>query len=154
MRAPIWLYALAAGMLIAAAYLFSVRSFFSALCVAAEMFLLVAYLFSINYLMDYLRRFHVTTWANLGRPSLPTIAEHTANPWRFVQSGLLTLQFIFSPGYKSLKDERLNLLIWSVRALLVCAVVGMIVLSNSQLIMSRSSDLEGGFNALGASLQD
>jgi len=38
-------------------------------------------------------------------PSFSTIAEHTANPSRFVQSGLLTLRFIFSTGYKSLEDN-------------------------------------------------
>src|SRR5882762_7214977 len=56
----------------------------------------------LHYLMDYLRRFHTATWAHLRRPSFPTIAEHTANPSRFVQTGLLTLRFIFSTGYKSL----------------------------------------------------
>jgi hypothetical protein len=132
MRAPIWLYVLAAGMLITAAYLFSVRSFFYALCFATQMIVLVAYLFSVNHLMDYLRRFHTATWVQLGRPSFPTIAEHTANPSRFVQSGFLTAQFIFSTGYKSLKDERLNQLIWLVRILLVCGAIGMIVLGMSQ----------------------
>src|SRR5215467_5248285 len=105
MRAPKHLYILAAGWLIA-----------------------VAYLFSISYLMDYLRRFHTATWAELGRPSFPAIAEHTANPSRFVQSGLLTLRFIFSTGYKSLGDERLNQLILLIRILLVCGVVGTILL--------------------------
>ena len=83
MRAPKQLYVFAAGWLIAVAYLFSVRSFLYALCVAALAIVLVAYLFSLNYLMDYLRRFHTATWAHLGRPSFPT-TEHTANPSRFV----------------------------------------------------------------------
>jgi hypothetical protein len=128
LRAPKYLYVFAAGWLIAVAYLFSARGFVYALCVAALAIVLVAYLFSLNYLMNYLRRFHTATWAHLGRPSFPTIAEHTANPWRFVQSGFLTLGFIFSTGYKSLEDERLNQLIWLIRILLVCGVVGTIVL--------------------------
>src|SRR5215470_3538289 len=105
MRAPKHLYVLAAGCLIAVAYLFSVSGFFYALSVAALMIVVVAYLFSINYLMDYLRRFHTATWTQLGRPSFSTIAEHTANPSRFVQSGLLAMRFIFSAGHKSLEDE-------------------------------------------------
>lgn len=131
-RAPKHLYVLAAGLLIAVAYLFSVSGFLYALCVAALMIVVVAYLSSLNYLMDYLRRFHTATWALLGRPSFPAIAEHTANPSRFVQSGLLTLRFIFSTGYKSLEDKRLNQLIWLIRILLVCGVVGTIVLGISQ----------------------
>jgi len=132
MRAPKYLYVFAAGWLIAVAYLFSVRSFLYALCVAALAIVLVAYLFSLNYLMDYLRRFHATTWAHLGRPSFPTIAEHTANPWRFVQSGFLTLWFILSTEYKSLEDERLNQLIWLIRILLVCGGIGTIVISQTK----------------------
>ena len=128
MRASKHLYALAAGGLITAAYLFSVGPFLYALYVAALIAVMVAYLFSLNYLMDYLRRFHTATWAHLGRPSFPTtIAEHTANPSRFVQSPLLTPRFIFGTGYKSLEDERLNQLIWLIRILLVCGVVGTIV---------------------------
>ena len=133
MRAPKHLYVLAAGWLIAVAYLFSVGGFFYALCVAALMIVVVAHLFSINYLMDYLRRFHTATWAELGRPSFPAIAEHTANPSRFVQSGLLTLRFIFSTGHKSLEDERLDQLILLIRILLVCGVVGTIVLGILQM---------------------
>jgi hypothetical protein len=132
MRAPKHLYVLAAGLLITVAYLFSVSGFLYALCVAALMIVVVAYLFSLNYLMDYLRRFHTATWAHLGRPSFSTIAEHTANPSRFVQSGLLTLRFIFSTGYKSLEDERLNQLIWLIRILLACGVAGTIVLGISE----------------------
>jgi hypothetical protein len=128
MRAPKQLYVFAAGWLIAVAYLFSARGFLYALYVAALAIVVVAYLFSLNYLMDYLRRFHTATWARLGRPSFPTIAEHTANPSRFVQSGFLTLRFILTPGYKSLEDERLNQLIWLIRILLVCGAVGTIVL--------------------------
>ena len=100
--------------------------------VTALMIDVAAYLFSLNHLMDYLRRFHPTTWAHLGRPSFPTIAEHTANPSRLVQSGLLTLWFTFGTGYKSLEDERLNELIWLIRILLICGVVGTIVLGISQ----------------------
>src|SRR5215831_18593449 len=111
MRASKHLYVLAAGLLIAVAYLFSVTSFLYALCVAALMIVVVAYLFWLNYLMDYLRRFHAAKWAHLGRSSFPVIAEHTANPKRVVQSGLLRLRVIFSTGYKSLEDERLNQLI-------------------------------------------
>lgn len=132
MRAPKHLYVLAAGLLIAVAYLFSASGFLYALCVAALMIVVVAYLFSLNHLMDYLRRFHTSTWAHLGRPSFPTIAEHTSDPSRFLRSGFLTLQFIFSSGYKSLEDERLNQLIWLIRILLVCGVVGTIVLGISQ----------------------
>jgi hypothetical protein len=134
MRAPIWLYLLAVGMLTTAAYLFSVRSFFYALCDATLMIMVVAHLFLVNHLMGCLRRFHPATWVNLGRPAFPTIAEHSANPWPFVQSGFLTMQFIFSTGYKSLEDKRLNQLILLIRILLVCAVVGMIVLRNLQPI--------------------
>jgi hypothetical protein len=126
------LYLLAAGLLTTAVYSFSVRSFFFAFCWAAEVVVVVVHLFLVNHLMRYLRRFHPTTWVDLGRPSFPTIAEHSANPWPFVQSGFLTMQFIFGTGYKSLQDERLNRLIWLVRILLVCAAVGMIVLGNSQ----------------------
>src|SRR5262249_48135403 len=128
MRAPKYLYVFAAGWLIAVAYLFSARSLLYALCVAALAIVLVAYLFSLNYLMDYLRRFHMATWAHLGRPSFPTIAEHTANPSRFAQSGFLTLRFILSTEYKSLEDKRLNQLIWLIRILLLCGVVGTIVI--------------------------
>jgi hypothetical protein len=127
MRASKHLYALAAGGLITAAYLFSVGPFLYALYVAALIAVMVAYLFSLNYLMDYLRRLHTATWAHLGRPSFPTIAELTANPSRFVRSRLLTRRFIFGTGYKSLEDERLNQLIWLVRILLACGVVGTIV---------------------------
>jgi len=130
MRAPKYLYVFAAGWLIAVAYLFSARSFLYALGVAALAIVLVAYLFSLNYLMDYLRRFHTATWAHLGRPSFPT-TEHTANPSRFVQSGFLTLRFILSTEYKSLEDERLNQLIWLIRILLICGVVGTIVISQT-----------------------
>lgn len=132
MLAPKRLYALAAGLLITVAYLFLVTGFLYALYVVALMMVVVAYLFSVNYLMNYLRRFHAATWAHIGRPSFPTIAEHTANPSRFVQSGLLTLRFIVSTGYKSLEDERLNQLIWLIRILLVCLVAGTIVLGISQ----------------------
>jgi len=132
MRAPKWLYALAAGVLICSGYLFAVSGFLHALHVAALNIVIVAYLFSVNYLMDYLRRFHTPTWAHLGRPSFPTIAEHTANPWRFVGSGAATLRFVVSAGYKSLEDERLNQLILLIRMLLVCGGVGIIVLGISQ----------------------
>jgi len=132
MRAPKQLYVLAAGMLIAVTYLFSVGGSLYALCVTALIIDVVAYLFSLNHLMDYLRRLHTATWAHLGRPSFPTIAEHTANPSRLVRSGLLTLWFIFSTGYKSLEDERLNQLICLIRILLVRGVAGMLVLGVSQ----------------------
>jgi hypothetical protein len=132
MRAPKYLYVFAAGWLIVVAYLFSVSSFLYALCVAALAIVLVAYLFSLNYLMDYLRRFHTATWAHLGRPSFRTIAEHTANPSRFVLSGFLTLRFILSTEYKSLEDERLNQLIWLIRILLVCGGVGTIIISQAK----------------------
>jgi hypothetical protein len=131
MRSSKHLYVLAAGLFITVVYLLSGRGFLYALCVAALMIVAVAYLFSLNYLMDYLRRFHTATWVHLGRPSFPTIAD-AANPSRFVQSGFLTLGFIFSTGYKSLEDERLNQLIWLIRILLVCGVVGTIVLAISQ----------------------
>jgi hypothetical protein len=132
MQPPKLLYVLAAGLLIVVAFLFSVGGFLYALCVAALMIVVVAYFFSLNYLMDYLRRFHTATWAHLGRPSFPSIAEHTANPSRFVQSGFLTLRFIFSSEYKSLEDERLSQLIWLIRILLILGVVGTIVLGFSQ----------------------
>jgi hypothetical protein len=136
MRVPKHLYVLAAGCLIVVAYLFSVRGLLYALCIAVLMIVAAAYLFSLNYLMGYLRRFHTATWGHLGRPSFPTIAEHTTNPSRFVQSGLLTLRFIFSAGYKSLGDEWLNRLIWLIRILLVCGVVGTIVLGISAILMT------------------
>jgi hypothetical protein len=103
-----------------------------ALYVVALGLVVVAYLFSLNYLTDYLRRFHTATWAHLERPSFPTMIEHMAAPSRFVRSGFLTLRFVFGTGYKSLEDERLNRLIWSIRALLAFGVVGTIALGISQ----------------------
>lgn len=132
MRPPKFLYVLAAGFLVVEVYLFLVSGFLYALCAAAFMIVIVTYLFSLNYLMGYLRHFHMATWAHLGRPSFPTIAEHTANPSRFVRSGFLTLKFIFSTEYKSLEDERLNQLIWLIRILLVLGVVGTIALGIAQ----------------------
>jgi hypothetical protein len=70
-RAPKHLYVLAAGLLIPVAYLFSVSGFLYALCVAVLMTVVVAYLFSLNYLMDYLRRFHTATWGTFRTPFVP-----------------------------------------------------------------------------------
>jgi hypothetical protein len=139
MRAPIWLYVLAAGMLIAPLHLVWTGHSFYALCVEAETLVVVAHLFSVNHLMGHLRRFHPTTWAYLERPSIPTIAEHSANPWPFVQSGILLTQFVLSTQYKSLRDERLNQLIWLVRILPVCQGVGMYVLSHYDFVAGRLS---------------
>jgi hypothetical protein len=147
MRAPKHLYVLAAGCLIVVAYLFSVRGLLYALCVTVLMIVVAAYLFSLNYLMEYLRRFHTATWAHLGRPSFPTIDEHTTNPSRFVQSGLLMLRFIFSTKYKSLEDERLNRLIWLIRILLFCGVVGTIVLG---ILANEMIHLTGCVISIGA----
>ena len=132
MRAPTWLYALAAGKLVMAAYLVSARGSFYELFFAVQTIVIVTYLFAVNYLMNHLRRFHTAAWLSLGRPSFPTMAEHTANPWQFVQSGFLTMQFTFSAGYKSLEDERLNQQIWLIRVLLVGGAASMIVLATSQ----------------------
>jgi hypothetical protein len=99
------------------------------LLVTTLMFVVVAYLGSIFYLIGYLRRFHTPTWAQLGRPAMPTIAEHASNPWPFVRSGFLTMGFIFGRQFRALDDARLNRLVWTVRMLLIVGVLGTIILA-------------------------
>ena|SRR5215475_1300138 len=91
---------------------------------AVSLFLLVmAYLASVVYLMNYLRRVHTATWAQLGRPSFPPFSADVDERMRFAKAGFLTLWFIFSSRYKTLADAQLNSLVWRIRllsALIIC----------------------------------
>jgi hypothetical protein len=85
----------------------------------------VAYVSSFHYLVRYLRRFHFTTWAELGQPEL-SVHAYTDNPPRF--GALRIFGFIFSDRYKRLNDNRLRALIWLIRILFLGLILFFIFL--------------------------
>jgi hypothetical protein len=98
------------------------RSIFSQLYVLLLSLSILIYLGSITYLMGYLRRIHAATWMDLGQPAM-SVDFARNNTFQFAQSGFLTLGYVFSSRYKKLEDDRLNVLIWLIRVLLLLSLV-------------------------------
>jgi len=75
------------------------------------------YLATVGYLWSYLHRRHPAAWERLGSPIMtqPSITS--------AQSVVLTLGFIFGRKYQTLNDNQLTRTIWTIRALLLLAVV-------------------------------
>ncbi len=81
----------------------------------------VAYLGLVLYLINnYLPRTHASVWVELGRPLFQHPLFRADNMQEDFRKWLLTARFmLLANQYASLKDAKLNKLIWSIRMLFV-----------------------------------
>jgi hypothetical protein len=79
----------------------------------------LSYLASIFYFVGYLRRVHVETWADLGRPDFAKVQNASIQlQFRQLQALFNTWRFIFSNAHASMNDTRLSALVWLLRVLI------------------------------------